>query len=123
MDHFFDNLSRTLAGATSRRDALRSVLAMFGGTTALMAAACANPASPSDCSDGCVGSDKVCYTCASGFFCSGSNGSNCGSASAGGIRCCTSSTGGGGSSSSGGGSCPCASGQAWNATWGKCCPG
>ena len=93
---------------------------LFGGAAMSTLAGCANPAGPS-CSAGCLGSDNVCYTCASGSTCASARiNSDCSSPSAGGIYCCGSTTTGGGSTGSG---CPCASGQAYNPQFGKCCPG
>ena len=120
MDQLFDNLSRALATGTSRRDAVRGMLGvLFGGATISAISGCANPLKPS-CSDGCVGSDNVCYTCSGSTCYSSRINTTCSSPSAGGIYCCGSNS----SNSGGGGStCPCASGQAYNATYGKCCPG
>jgi hypothetical protein len=120
MEQLFDNLSRVLAGATSRRDAMRGMIGvLFGGATISAVSGCANPITPS-CS-GCVGSDNVCYTCSSDASCYSSRiNTTCSSPSAGGIYCCSSNGGGGGG---GGSTCPCASGSAYNATYNKCCPG
>ena len=121
MEQLFDNLSRTLATATSRRDALRGMFGvLFGGATIAAVSGCASPSSPS-CSAGCLGSDNVCYTCSSGSACASSRiNSGCSTASAGGIYCCSASTGGGGNSGNG---CPCTdpSKPAYNAQFGICC--
>jgi hypothetical protein len=93
MELFFDNLSRQLAQAPTRRDAIRIVIsALFGG---VIAPACAMPTSPTTSScDGCVGNDGRCYTCSSGSYCTTNpgGGGSC-SSPQGGVYCCTSSTG------------------------------
>jgi hypothetical protein len=111
--HFLDTLSRQLATATSRRDAIRLTLAAVFGSA--IASGCTSPTSP--CGAGCTGSDGVCYSCSSGSYCSGSGGSGCSAGSAGGIHCCSgSSTGGGGST------CNCNPGNVYNYSSGRCCP-
>ncbi|MDO8500227.1 MAG: hypothetical protein Q7S20_00105 [Gemmatimonadaceae bacterium] len=93
MDDLLDELSRRLATATSRRDAVRVMLAaIFGGAGAL---ACAVPTEPKSClSDSCKGSDGKCYgPCASGSYCTTSPSGNCSSPSAGGVYCCAGSGG------------------------------
>ncbi len=99
MDQFFDNLSRRLATASSRRDALRiSFTALFGG----IASACVNPAAggcsgtQTSCAGGCIPSGSVCCSngsyCASGTSCCNNNTQccpNCGSGPCGsGQVCC-----------------------------------
>jgi len=84
-ERLLDNLSRGLATATSRREALRLVLgALFGGATTF---ACGSPAEPS-CA-GCRGTDGKCYTCQSPFVCTTNPGrANCSNPTAGGVYCC-----------------------------------
>ena len=110
--HFLDTLSRRLAAATSRRDALRVMIAgVFGGT---IVEACTSPTAA--CAAGCTGSDGKCYSCTAGSFCSSGGGSGC-STPISGVYCCSGSGGGGGS----GGSCPCTPGYVYNFSSGKCC--
>ena len=111
--HLLDTLSRRLATAGSRRDAIRFTFAALFGNA--IVASCTGLTEP--CGAGCTGSDGVCYTCSSGTFCSGSGGSNCSAASAGGVYCCRSSSGGGG----GGAACHCFPGNVYNFSSGKCC--
>jgi hypothetical protein len=84
-EQFFDNISRRVATAASRREALRLFVgALFGGATTL---ACSSPAEPS-CT-GCVGSDGKCYTCSGNTVCTTTRTSqSCSNPSAGGVYCC-----------------------------------
>lgn len=111
-----DELSRQLARASTRRDAVRVVLTMmFGGS---FAAACTNATEP--CGAGCKGSDGACYTCTSGTHCSQSGGSGCSTSSQGGVFCCYDSVGGG--TSGGSSTCPCSRGYTYNFSSQLCCP-
>jgi len=122
MEQLFDNLSRTLAAATSRRDALRGVLSVvFGGAAMATLPGCANPITPS-CTSGCLGSDNVCYSCASGSSCASARvNSTCSTPRAGGIYCCSADNGGGGTVVTS--NCPsnCRSGQAYYSQYSVCC--
>ena len=92
MEQFFDNISRQLAQAPTRRDAIRIVLGAIFGT--IVAPACVTPSSPtSDCS-GCIGTDGRCYTCSGGDYCTTNptGGGSC-SRPTGGVYCCTSASG------------------------------
>jgi hypothetical protein len=109
-----DTLSRRLASATSRRDAIGiTIAALFGGR---VVAACTDPGG--SCAAECKGSNGTCYSCSGGSTCSQSGGSGC-STPTGGVYCCSSGSSGGGGG--GGGSCPCNSGFVYNSGSGKCC--
>jgi hypothetical protein len=113
MEQLFDSLSRTLATATSRRDALRMVFgALFGG---VVASACASPTKPSCSADECLGTDNACYgPCPSGSYCTSNPGNaNCSRPTSGGVYCCTTSTGGGNK---------CQAGNCWIRSAFVCCP-
>lgn len=115
MQRRFDDLSREVARATSRRDAVRIICsAIFGG---YVAPACETLTSIT-CTNGCVGTDNRCYTCDSPYYCSTSGGSGCGQPSAGGVYCC----GGGGGGGGGGGTCECNRGFTYNFSSRRCCP-
>lgn len=112
-----DTLSRRIAAATSRRDAIRGIIAGVFGVTILES--CTNPTAP--CAAGCTGSDGECYSCSSGSYCSSGGGSGC-STPISGVYCCSGSSGGGGGGGGGGGaSCPCNPGYVYNFLTGKCC--
>ena len=131
MGHAFDSLSRGLAHARSRREALQMVLsAVFGGS---LASACINSSSPSStCSSGfCMGTDGKCYgNCSSGNHCTSTPSplATC-SNSVAGVYCCSDSAtntngGGGNSGGNGGGGNPCICGPGWTYNFGTnwCCP-
>lgn len=107
-----DTLSRGIAAATSRRDAVRGIIAGVFGFT--IVESCVSPTAP--CAAGCTGNDGKCYSCSSGTNCSSGGGSGC-SAPISGVYCCSGSSGGGG----GFGRCPCNPGYVYNFSSGKCC--
>ena len=111
MDHFFDHVARRLAATTTRRDAVKVILAAAAG---LGASECPGLTTPGgSCASGeCKGNDGQCYSCSGGTTCTTSGGSNC-SSPRGGVYCC-----GGGN----GGSCQCQPGNTWNYLTGICCP-
>jgi hypothetical protein len=105
VEQFFDDLARASARSTSRRQALRAMLAI--SVAALTGSSC-----PHEPCEECEGNDGMCYTCSEGTRCSTSGGSNC-SSPKGGVYCC-----GDTSSSS---SCRCNPGSTYNFSSQTCC--
>ncbi|HYE88876.1 MAG TPA: hypothetical protein VEA16_21105 [Vicinamibacterales bacterium] len=89
MEQFFDDLSRQLARATTRRDAFRVLITALVGT--VIAPACVMPTTTGPSCSGCEGTDGRCYTCSGDTYCT-TNPPSSGSCSrpTGGVYCCSS---------------------------------